>query len=123
MTELTEFREMVKLLNQLPTDEFLRLEFGEDGKIGKPMSYIRVRYMNTVGGMKYRWCTLYNGFESSGHYHASVEETALGILKAQAKYLEPSKFKKIRLQTEFQEFKPKLTSFFYRAKFNTVYTP
>ena len=42
MTELTEFREMVKLLNQLPTDEFLRLEFGEDGKIGKPMSYIRV---------------------------------------------------------------------------------
>ena len=118
MAELTEFREMVKLLSQLPADEFLRLEFGEDGKIGKPMSYIRVRYMNTAGGMMYRWCTLYNGFESSGRYHASVEETALGILKAQEKYLKPLRLKAFRPQTEFQEFKPKLTWFFYRAKFN-----
>jgi hypothetical protein len=73
--------ELDTLLVQLRANEISLIEYGE-GNVGGVMSYLRIRYMMTAGGMQFRLTTLIHHVEGSGHYVPSVEEMRILALDA-----------------------------------------
>lgn len=93
-----DFIQMEKFLRaKLPVvlDQKTYLEYGDHNEIsGSILSYLRIKYMNTAGGLQYRLCTLYLGTEGSGFYSPDPDVIIAEAMKQVIHYHRPTPMRK-----------------------------
>lgn len=87
------YQQLAVLLPKLRSGEADVIEYGEPGKPGQHLSYLRIRYMNTAGGKQFSLHELNSlGQQGSGFYTASPDDLMAQAIKMVRHYHRPMKF-------------------------------
>ena len=93
-----------QLLLDLKEGKYEAVEFGEPHDPTGVMAGIRIKYIQTAGGMQFRICTLSRGMESGGLYEPTATSTGRIAQEMQDRYTRPHPNPQIQ---KFLSTKPK----------------